>query len=93
MTGKSPMEIVDQILVHEKRTRGCLHTEMDKAQIKRTPESDDLLIAEFEKETNLRRKWFIACLIQNIHESANRFFEHHKGFDEYDNHIFIESPE
>ena len=87
------MEIVDQLTANEKRTLGCLYEEMRMARIKLTPEINGLLIAEFEKETKPRRKWFIACLILDIHESAESFFQHHKGLDESDNHIFIESPE
>ena len=87
------MEIIEQISAAEKRTRGCLKTEMNDARIVLTPEDYELLVAEFEKETNQRRKWVIACIIINYHEDAEMFFHTHRGVDEYGNDIFIENPE
>ena len=90
---KSLMAIVDKI-TGEKKTRGCLNTEIDDKMGSswRTIYRDFLLIASFEKETNLRRKWVIACLIPH-HKPAEIFFNHHRCFDEDDNEIFTENPE
>jgi hypothetical protein len=88
MNKKRLIGIVDKISADENRTRGCLHTEMDNARIQRTTETDELLITEFEQETNERRQWIIACLILNIHQPAEQFFHLHRTFNEHGEDVF-----
>jgi hypothetical protein len=93
MDGKSLIEIIDEISADEKRTRGCLDTQIHDARIEGMGEIDEFLIAEFEKETNLRRKWVIALVIRNYHPPAEVFAGAHTHDDGDGNQIFVESPE
>jgi len=39
-----------------------------------------LLITDFNKESNPRRKWIIACMIHEYDESANKFFDENRQY-------------
>ena len=65
MNGKSIMEIIEQISAAEKRTRGCLKTEMNDARIVLTPEDYELLVAEFEKARGLLRIVFEVATLRS----------------------------